>query len=232
MDKQPKPWVILNAAMTADGKIDSAARRGAKISSANDWQRVDQLRAEVDAVMIGGSTLLAEDPRLTVKSPHLRQQRLEAGLAPNPAKVGIISKAKLPPNGRFMRDGGARVFIFTTAKTSPEQIAALQAAGAVVELSKGDRVDLSRAIQILGAAGITRILLEGGGTLNAAMFAQGLVDELRVYLAPIIFGGSNAPTLADGRGFTPDEAVRLKTKDTQTLPDGGILIHYLVEPKF
>ncbi len=229
MEREQRPWVILNAAMTVDGKIDTAARTGTGISSEDDWARVDQLRAEVDAVMVGGQTLIAEDPRLTVKSSQLRQERVAAGLPENPAKVGIISDARIPMDGNFITDGPARVFVFTTAKTNPEEITALRSAGVEVYLSSSFRVNLSEAMNQLRSAGINLVLLEGGGTLNAAMFAEGLIDELRVYLAPTIFGGSTAPTLADGAGLSSKEAIQLKLHNLETIPDGGILITYLVK---
>ena len=83
-------------------------------------------------------------------------------------------------------------------------------------------------MQTLKSAGINRLLLEGGGTLNAAMFSVGLIDEVRLYLAPRIFGGSKTPTLADGPGFSVDQAVHLSLQNIETLFDGGILITYLV----
>jgi len=91
-----RPFVFINTAITADGKIDTVARKGASISSPIDIERVDRLRAESDAIMVGGRTLLQEDPKLTVKSPILRAQRLERGLAENPMKVGIVSRIEDP----------------------------------------------------------------------------------------------------------------------------------------
>src|SRR5438093_4029993 len=99
-----RPFVLINAAMTADGKIDTAARRGAAISSARDLERVDRLRAENDAVMVGGHTLLREDPKLTVKSPTLRAARMERSLPENPIKVGVITKIQDPRAGPTIRD--------------------------------------------------------------------------------------------------------------------------------
>src|SRR5439155_22335586 len=99
-----RPFVILNTAMTADGKIDTVARRGAVISSALDLERVDRLRAESDAIMVGGRTLLGEDPRLTVKSPVLRAERQGRGLGENPIKVGIVSRIEDPRAGPTVRD--------------------------------------------------------------------------------------------------------------------------------
>lgn len=228
MNSQQAPWVILNAAMTTDGKIDTVSRKGAGISSDQDWSRVDHLRAEVDAVMVGGHTLIAEDPRLTVKSPKLRQQRIDAGQPENPAKVGIISNAQIPTGGKFVTEGNASVYVFTTGKTNREQITTLQSAGVNVHLSKSHRVNLAEAMRHLKSAGINKVLLEGGGTLNAAMFAQGLINELRLYIAPRIFGGSTAPTLADGPGLPLDQAVHLSLQNIETLPDGGILTTYLI----
>src|SRR5574338_376103 len=96
-----RPFVFINVAMTADGKIDTFLRKGSAISSPRDKQRVDQLRAESDAVMVGGKTLLDEDPKLTVKSEALRAERVRHGLPPNPIKVGIVSEASLQPDCDF-----------------------------------------------------------------------------------------------------------------------------------
>ena len=93
-----KPYVIINIAMTVDGKIDTFERQGASISSSTDWVRVDRLRADCDAVMVGGRALLEEDPRLTVKSPELHQERLIRGKTKNPVKIGVISDTHIPIN--------------------------------------------------------------------------------------------------------------------------------------
>jgi len=216
--------------MTADGKIDTYLRRGAKISSEDDWARVDQLRADVDAVMIGGRTLLAEDPRLTVRSEELRRERTASGRPENPAKVGIITYADLPPNSRFLTEGGSQVYLFTTDRTNPRQVEALRARGAEVILSPA-QVDLTASMAYLRDAGIERLLLEGGGTLNAAMLADGLIDEIRVYIAPLIFTGASAPTLMDGPGLSREQAAVLALQNIETMPDGGILVTYLVQPE-
>ncbi len=94
-----RPFVFINMAVTADGKTDTVERRGASISSRRDKQRVDGLRAGADAVMVGGRTLLEEDPALTVKSEALRAERAARGLSPNPAKVGIVTRAAPGPSG-------------------------------------------------------------------------------------------------------------------------------------
>src|SRR5688572_33488253 len=100
-----KPYVFINVAMTADGKIDTFERHGAAISSAEDKARVDQLRAGADAVMVGGQTLLGEDPKLTVKSAELRAERTAKGLRENPIKVAFVTGKEPNLNGEFTKSG-------------------------------------------------------------------------------------------------------------------------------
>ncbi len=224
-----RPHVLVNVAMTADGKIDSAARRGAAISSAADKRRVDELRAEVDAVLVGGRTLLAESPKLTVRDPALRRARLERGLPENPIKVGVVSLADLDLEGDFVRAGPAERLVFTSRRTPPEQIVRLEKAGVQVFVSGAERVDLPEMLETLHRLGVRRLLVEGGGTLLAEFFRLGLVDELTLYLAPRIFGGASAPTLADGPGFSPEQAPRLTLVSVEPFdPEGGILLHYTI----
>lgn len=222
------PYVIINVAMTADGKIDTFKRQGTNISSADDWQRVDQLRSEVDAVMVGGNTLVDEDPRLTVKSPKLREARRSRGLDENPAKIGIISQANLNLDGRFINDGPARILIFTTKRTSKSQIVKLEEENVEVFVIGEQRVDLAVMLKKLSELGIQRLLVEGGGTINSALIQQRLVDEIHIYIAPLIFGGAETPTLADGLGLNRGSAIQLQTKSVDPQKDGGVIIRYQV----
>lgn len=221
--------------MSVDGKIDTIARGGAAISSPEDRARVDRLRASVDAVLVGGRTLLAEDPALTVKSARLRAARTRGGRPENPAKVGVVSEIgpqDLPAGGRFLTGGPARIFIFTTRRTPAQVIRRLEAAGAAVQVAGEQRVDLRAILGSLAAAGLRSILVEGGGTLLAEFFRLGLVDEVTVYIAPRIFGGASAPTLADGPGLGTADMPRLRLKSIKRIdPGGGILAHYIVEAK-
>lgn len=222
-----RPYVILNVAMTADGKTDTVSRSGASISSKEDMERVDQLRAEVDAVMVGGRALLNDDPRLTVKSEKLRQERLQRGLSPDPIKNGVVTRANLKPESRFLTFGPARVMIFTTPKTEPAEIEMLQKLRVKVFILGEQRVDLPAAMHQLWREGIQQLLVEGGGTLNEELLHRKLVDEINIYVAPLIFGGKNAPTFADGQGLNSEMAIRLHITGIDRLADGGIVLHYL-----
>ncbi len=218
--------VILNVAMTIDGKIDSVARQGASISSDDDWERVDRLRAAQDAIIVGGRTLLDDDPRLLVKSATLRAERVAAGFSPDPVKVGIISEATLSVNSRFMTVGAAPIVIFTSQRTSETQLTTLRDEGAQVYVLGETRVNLATALKTLAEQGIENVMVEGGGSLNAALLAKGLINEVQVYIAPLIFGGATAPTLADGEGILA--GIKLDLVSVEKRGGGGVLLKYRV----
>lgn len=223
-----RPYVHINVAMTADGKIDTFERRGATISSQRDKERVDRLRAESDAIMVGGRTLLDENPKLTVKSAKLRADREARGQTPNPAKVGVVSDADIGPESEFLNAGPARIVIFTTQGTSKKQLEFLRARGVEVFVHETERVDLPKALSTLKVTGINRLMVEGGATLNFELLRLGLVDELTAYLAPLVFGGESAPTLAAGPGLVRSAAIPLKLIDVEAWEDGGVLLKYQI----
>ena len=224
-----RPFVFINVAMTADGKIDTFERKGAAISSQRDKQRMDRLRAESDAVMVGGRTLLDEDPKLTVKSEALRAERAAQGLSPNPVKVGVVSEANIKPDSMFLNAGPARIVIFTTYRTSKDRLATLRSHGVDVYVHDSEKVDLSKALATFKELGIQRLMVEGGATLNFELLKLRLVDELSAYIAPMIFGGESAPTMAAGSGLERSAAIPLKLVSVEKEEDGGVLLKYLVE---
>jgi 2,5-diamino-6-(ribosylamino)-4(3H)-pyrimidinone 5'-phosphate reductase len=221
-----RPYTYINIAMTADGKIDTFERKGSAISSPRDKERVDKMRAESDAVLVGGLTLLDEDPKLTVKSEALRTERVARELTPNPVKVGVVTLANLQPDSEFLSAGPARVVIFTTNQTSNDQLDFLRSRGVEVFVHQEQRVNLAKMMQALKELGINRLMVEGGGTMNFELIKLGLVDEITAYIAPMIFGGANAPTPADGLGVPRDAAFHLKLMDVEKWDDGGVVLKY------
>jgi 2,5-diamino-6-(ribosylamino)-4(3H)-pyrimidinone 5'-phosphate reductase len=224
-----RPFIHVNVAMTIDGKLDSYLRTGATISSQTDRDRVDRLRARMDAILVGGRTLIQEDPKLTVRSPDLRRERQALGMDEHPAKVGVVTIAEIKPDGDYMTAGTARKLIYTTDCTTPEQASMLEASGAKVFFLGTDSVDLNKVMESLHHQGIRNLMVEGGGTLIAELFKLDLVDELTVYIAPRIFAGASSPTLADGSGFLPEDAPRLNLDSIEPIDDeGGVFAHYTV----
>jgi 2,5-diamino-6-(ribosylamino)-4(3H)-pyrimidinone 5'-phosphate reductase len=221
-----RPYTFINVAMTADGKIDTYERKGAAISSNRDKERVDQLRAACDGVLVGGHTLLEEDPKLTVKSESRRAERVARGVSPNPMKIGVATAANLKIESEFLTAGAARVVIFTTTQTSKQHLESLRARGVEIFVQDGPRVDLMKMMTTLKKIGVDHLMVEGGGTVNFELLRLGLVDEITAYIAPLIFGGANAPTLADGLGLTREAALRLHLIDVEKLEDDGVFLRY------
>ena len=224
-----RPYVHINVAMTADGKIDTFQRKGAAISSAWDKERVDHLRAEADAVMVGGKTLLEEDPKLTVKSEVLRAERIARELSPNPMKVGVVTEAHLKPDSDFLNTGPADIVIFTTRWTSKHHVSELKSRGVDIYVDDSEKVNLPAALETLKELGVQRLMVEGGSTLNFELLRLGLVDEITAFVAPMIFGGANAPTMAAGPGLERSDAIPLKLIDAEKWDDGGVYLKYILE---
>jgi 2,5-diamino-6-(ribosylamino)-4(3H)-pyrimidinone 5'-phosphate reductase len=224
-----RPFTFINIAVTADGKMDTFERKGSAISSPRDKARVDKLRAGSDAVMVGGRTLLDEDPKLTVKSDALRAERVARGLSPNPVKVGIVTRADLKTDSNFLNFGAARIVIFTTDQTSKAQVEILRSHGLEVFVHESPHVELKKALYTLKELGVNRLMVEGGGTLNFELLRLGLVDQLSMYIAPMIFGGESAPTAAAGSGVARGEAISLKLVYSEVHDDGGVVLQYQVE---
>jgi riboflavin biosynthesis pyrimidine reductase len=135
--------MLVNAAMSADGKPDTVARRGISISSSADKTHVDRLRTDVDAILVVGRTLLDEDPKMTVKSLNLRTECTAAALEENPAKLAVVSLANIKPDGFFLTAAPARRPVYTSRRTAPEQITCLENSGAQVFVMGDSKVDVS-----------------------------------------------------------------------------------------
>jgi len=186
-----RPFVHLNAAMSLDGKI--ATRTGdSKLSSPEDLRRVHRLRAKVDAIMVGLRTLLTDDPKLSVKFFK----------TPNPIRIIVDSRGKTPLNSYVVRTARTiPTIIAVTSKAPGKKTEQLGRRGVtVIACGKGPHVSLGLLLKRLRSRGIRRLLLEGGGELNWSMLNQGLVDEITVAIAPRIIGGTEATSLAGGRG--------------------------------
>lgn len=195
-----RPHVILNAAMTLDGKI--ATRGGdSAISSPEDLVRVHELRREADGIMVGIKTVLQDDPRLTVhKVPSLGK---------NPTRVVVDSAARIPLRARLLGEEG-RTIVAVSERAPAARVNILRAKAQVIVCGR-EEVDLKGLMERLHALGMRTILLEGGGNLNWSMLSQGLVDEVRVAIAPRIVGGREAVTLVEGEGHERvEKGIRLE----------------------
>ena len=138
-------------------------------------------------------------------------------------------KSELKNHSQFLLEGPARVVIFTTHQTSKERIAALRSQGADVYTDGHDKVNLVNALSLLKELGINRLMVEGGATLNFELLRLGLVDEVTAYVAPLIFGGATAPTLAAGSGLKRSKAIPLKLIQVESWDECGVVLKYQLE---
>jgi 2,5-diamino-6-(ribosylamino)-4(3H)-pyrimidinone 5'-phosphate reductase len=223
-----RPSVVVNVAMSADGKLSTRERRQVKISGAEDFARVDRLKADCDAVMVGIGTVLADDPSLTVKNPDLKSRRQQEGKPEHPARVIIDSRARISPDASVLNKGEGLRVVAVSGRADPARVDVLRKKATVI-VAGDDEVDLGRVLDELGEMGIRRLMVEGGGTLIAGLVRAGLVDEIYTYIGSIVIGGKDAPTLADGPGWiTEAEFARLVLVDV-TRMDDGILLHWTVQ---
>jgi 2,5-diamino-6-(ribosylamino)-4(3H)-pyrimidinone 5'-phosphate reductase len=220
--------VHVNAAESVDGKLSTREREQVAISGAADFDRIDALRADSDAILVGVGTVLADDPRLTVKAESRRERRVETGREPNPARVVADSRARTPLDAAVLGDEAA-TYLLVSEAASDADVDALDRAGASVIVVGTERVDLPAAFDQLAEHGIQRLMVEGGGELIFSLFEAGLVDRLTVFVGSVVIGGRDAPTLADGTGFTESAAFPdLSLEDVNRL-DEGVVLSYDVE---
>jgi 2,5-diamino-6-(ribosylamino)-4(3H)-pyrimidinone 5'-phosphate reductase len=217
-----RPNVIINSAMSADGKISSFERRQVRISGQKDMDRVKLLRAESDAVMVGVGTVLADDPGLRVNSQDLKKMRSDRGLPEDPLRVVVDSRARTTPTAEVLGEG---CLLAVSRAASEERLASLREKCEIVVAGE-EKVDLGEILSILKKKGVDKLMVEGGATLNWSLVEAGLVDEISVYVGPMIIGGEGAPTLVDGPGFSGDFP-KLDLISVEAL-DGGALIRWRV----
>ncbi|MFF4357038.1 dihydrofolate reductase family protein [Streptomyces sp. NPDC001604] len=215
----PFPYVLLSAAVSLDGYLDDTGPERLLLSSPADFDRVDEVRASVDAILVGAGTIRADNPRLLVNSPERRAARVAAGRPEYPLKVTVSGSGDLDPDANFWHTGGEKL-VFTTDKGA-ERARALGLAADVVPL--GPDLDWRRLLEHLyEVRGVRRLMVEGGGTIHTQLLQQGLADELQLVLAPLFVGDPDAPRLFGPGAYQPG---RLRLTETRRIED-VVLMRY------
>ncbi|MEU6258811.1 dihydrofolate reductase family protein [Streptomyces sp. NPDC047043] len=215
----PHPYVLLSAAVSLDGCLDDTGPERLLLSSPADFDRVDEVRASVDAILVGAGTIRADNPRLLVNSPERRAARVAAGKPEYPLKVTVSGSGDLDPTAKFWHTGGEKI-VFTTDKGA-ERARALGVAADIAPL--GPDLDWRRLLTHLhDVRGVRRLMVEGGGTIHTQLLQHGLADELQLVLAPLFVGDPKAPRL-----FGPGtyQGGRLRLVETRRIED-VVLMRY------
>jgi len=197
-----RPFVLVNVAMTADGKIAAANHAPLIFSSRRDREHMLELRATVDAVMSGARTVDSAPVTLGTGAARFRRLRLRRGLAQYHLRIIVSGSGTVNPRATIFQRRFSPIMVLTTGRASSAKLRRLRAEADEVKVFGGREINFRSALRWLRARwGVRRLLCEGGGELNDALFRAGLVDELHLTICPTIFGGRCAPTLADGAGF-------------------------------
>jgi 5-amino-6-(5-phosphoribosylamino)uracil reductase len=225
-----RPYTLLSCAMSLDGYLDDASERRLILSDEDDLDRVDEVRASCDAILVGAGTVRDDNPRLLVRSDARRADRVARGLAPTPVKVTVTERAKLSADAAFFTVGDAERLVYCAADTAPSARAALGERATIVTSAQrlrrsvqgGAPVDLGWLCADLYRRGVRRLLVEGGGTVLTEFLAAGLADELHLVLAPFFVGDSRARRFVDDARF-PWHADR-RARLLESRPVGGVVL--------
>jgi riboflavin-specific deaminase-like protein len=225
-----RPFVLVNMAMTADGKIATANRAMASFGSRRDHDHLLELRATADAVMSGARTVNAAKINLGPGGAKFRRRRIKHGRTEFNLRIIVSGRGSIDPAAEVFKHTFSPILILTTARMSAASRWRLQTR-AVIKVCGKTEINFRAALRWLKAKwGVQRLLCEGGGDLNDALFRAGLVDELHLTVCPNIFGGRHAPTIAEGTGFkTLAAAARLHLKSARRVGQEMFLV-YSVQP--
>lgn len=197
-----RPVVLVNMAMSADGKIATANRAVHSFGSAHDRRHLYELRATADAILCGARTLEAEGAVLGNGGETFRKLRLKRGLAEHPLRVVVSGAVTISPDAAVFSRLFSPIIVLATRRAPARRLATLRRVADAILLHGGHEIDFHAALRELHRRwGVRRLLCEGGGELNDALFRAGVVDEIHLTVCPRIFGGAAAPSISDGRGF-------------------------------
>lgn len=217
MKRADRPEVLLKVASTLDGAVATRTGESQWVTGALARARGRALRGEVDAILVGVNTVLADDPRLTARQPGLR----------DPVRVVLDSDARTPPKARLVTDAAAPTWILVGAGAATDRCSSLaETAAEVLSVPRFEgRVDLEEALKLLRSRGIRTLLVEGGPTVVGAFVDARAVDRVAWFLAPKVVGGREARHAVGGMGVGPlTEALVLETLEREVLGEDLLLL--------
>lgn len=211
-----RPWVILSAAMSLDGKI--ASKNGdSKLSSKKDKIRVHKLRSKIDAILVGSNTIKRDNPVLTVR--YVKGK--------NPIRIVLDSKGTISSKSKIIKTSKKIPTIIAVSKKAPKKnIQNLKKHSIEVIVAGENHVNIKNLLKKLSMKKIKTLLVEGGGNVNWEFIKEGLVDEIIVTVSPYLLGGNKAVSLVEGEGFSKiNQSLKLKLKKITQLGN-EVVLHY------
>ncbi|HTI71973.1 MAG TPA: dihydrofolate reductase family protein [Candidatus Limnocylindria bacterium] len=197
-----RPFVLINMAMSADGKIATAGREVTTFGSPRDLEHLYELRATADAILCGARTIEETGATLGNGGEKFRRRRLKAGLAEYPVRVVVTGRGTISPEAALWTKHTSPIVVLTTSRIPTSNRQWLEERAAEVWISPGEELDFPAALRHLRKRyGIGRLLSEGGAKVNDGLFRARVVDEINLTICPYVFGGQEAPTIAEGIGI-------------------------------
>lgn len=215
--------------MSLDGYLDSSTVQRLALSNDADFDRVDEVRASCDAILVGANTIRNDDPRLLVKSAARREERLARGLTASPTKVTLTRSGQLDADAQFFVAGGGDKLVYCPTSTAPYTRQRLGLRATVVDA--GPDVDVGRVGEDLSARGVNRLMIEGGSTINTQFLTAELVDELDLVVAPFFVGDPLARRFVNGGQFPWSAQRRATLAEVRQIGD-VVLLRYALSARF
>lgn len=211
-----RPYVLLSAAMSVDGYLDDTSPERLRLSNAPDFDRVDQVRAESDAILIGANTMRRDNPRLLVNSAERRAQRVADGKPEYPLKVTVTQSGNLSADLNFWHHGGDKLVV--TVDDAVEKVRATLVDLADV-VSVGPELEWGLVLDELGRRGVGRLMVEGGGTIHTQLMAQNLADEVHLAIAPLLVGQPEAARFLGEADYPGGSTARMRVLEVRAIDD-------------
>jgi riboflavin-specific deaminase-like protein len=215
--------------MSIDGYLDDAAQERLLLSNDADFDRVDDVRATCDAILVGSNTIRQDDPRLMIRSVSRQEARVARGERPHPLKVTVTGSCSIDPEARFFTLGEVEKLVYCGSASAPSARERLGAVATVVD--GGDPVDLGFVVDDLGARGVRRLMVEGGGSMHTQFLTAGLADELQLVVAPFFVGDSRAPRFVSDGDFPWGPGHRATLAEVRQIGD-VVLLRYALSERF
>lgn len=215
--------------MSIDGYLDDASDQRLLLSNDEDFDRVDDLRAECDAILVGANTIRLDDPRLLVRSPDRRDARVARGLPASPTKVTVMGGGDLDPAARFFSTGDCDKIVYC-ASTAVEKTRD-RLGGVATVVDGGEPVVPERALADLAARGVRRLMVEGGGSMHTQFLTAGLADELHLVIAPFFVGDCRAPRFVNDGRYPWHSGRRARVAEVRQIGD-VVLVRYALSDRF
>ncbi|MGN9809192.1 RibD family protein [Micromonospora sp. BQ11] len=223
-----RPYVLLSCATSLDGYLDDATDRRLLLSNSDDLDRVDEVRAGCDAILVGATTVRRDDPRLLVRSARRRAERVARGRPASPTRVTLTGCGDLDPTARFFTVGDTERIVYCSSSAVEKTRDRLAGLADVVDA--GEPVDPARTLDDLAARGVRRLMVEGGVSVHAQFLTAGLVDELHLVVAPFFVGDHRAPRFAGEGRFPWHSERRARLVEVRQIGD-VVLLRYALSDR-